>query len=168
MAAFRASRFVWRAISSMIPIREVMSFMAVTACATALPPSAASAAVFSAIVSVVVAFSEVLLIVAPISSMEDDTSSPAAACWLEPMESDCEASLICSAPVDTSPVASRIVSTASKMDERSPVASRIVSPNSSLLFRVASSSLKRAASSLKSPPAKAVTTAVVSLIGFLM
>ncbi len=94
MAAFRASRFVWRAISPMIEIFPVISFRATMASETAFPLSTASAADLSAIFSVSRALSAFCRIVAFISSMEAEACSAEVACsvaprdiWVAPCES---------------------------------------------------------------------------------
>ena len=90
MAAFKASRLVCRAISSMILILSAISRMAVTASDTASPPSSACLAAPSARVCVWAAFSAFWLILEAISSMLEETSSMEAACSVAPCDSAME------------------------------------------------------------------------------
>ena len=86
IAALSASRLVWREISSMMVILPAMTFMARTVSSTATPPFAASSADFSAIFSVCIALSAFCLMLAAISSMDEEASSAAAACSLAPWD----------------------------------------------------------------------------------
>jgi hypothetical protein len=95
MAALRASRFVWRAISSMIEIFWAICFIASTVSATACPPSRASSALLMAIFSVSLALSAFCRMLAAISSMELEVSSAAAACSVAPWLISSAPALIC-------------------------------------------------------------------------
>src|ERR1017187_3311935 len=75
MAAFKASRFVWRAISSMMEILLAISFIADTASSTHLPLSCASLEDLVAILSFCCALSAFCLILETISSMEEMVSN---------------------------------------------------------------------------------------------
>ena len=86
MAAFSASMLVCRAISSMMLIFPAMSLMAVTVAATALPPSCASSADFTAIFSVCMALSAFCLMLALICSMEEEACSAEEACEAAPFD----------------------------------------------------------------------------------
>ncbi len=83
-AAFRARRSVWRAISCTMVIFSAMVCMAVTARPTALPDTSASLADWRAMRSVSLALEAFCLMLAAISSEEEDACSPAEACSAEP------------------------------------------------------------------------------------
>jgi hypothetical protein len=111
MAAFRASRLVWRAISSMIETRLAISFMAATASTTDLPLSCASVADLLAILSVCCALSAFCLMLETISSIEDDASSAEAACELAPFDTSTEVVLMAWLAEATSPAMERMSDT---------------------------------------------------------
>ena len=108
MAAFSASRLVWRAISSMIEILLAISFIAATASSTHLPLSCASLADLVAILSVCCALSAFCLMLETISSIEEEASSADAACALAPLETCTEAVLMDWLADATSPAMVRI------------------------------------------------------------
>ena len=108
MAAFSASRLVWRAISSMIEILLAISFIAATASSTHLPLSWASFADLVAILSVCCALSAFCLMLETISSIEEEASSADAACALAPLETCTEAVLMDWLADDTSPAMVRM------------------------------------------------------------
>ena len=93
MAALSASRLVWAAMSSMMPIFLAICFMAVTVASTEVPPSAASCAALLAMASVTLAFSVFCAIDEVICSIEALVSSTPAACSLAACESDCAVAL---------------------------------------------------------------------------
>ena len=111
MAAFRASRLVWRAISSMIETRLAISFMAATASTTDLPLSCASAADLLAILSVCCALSAFCLMFETISSIDDEASSADAACELAPFETSIDVVLMAWLADATSPAIPRMSET---------------------------------------------------------
>ena len=108
MAAFRASRLVCRAISSMMEILLAISFIAATASSTHLPLSCASLADLVAILSVCCALSAFCLMLETISSMEEEASSAEAACALAPLDTWTEAVLMDWLADDTSPAMVRM------------------------------------------------------------
>ena len=111
MAAFRASRLVCRAISSMIEILLAISFIAATASRTDLPLSCALWADLLAILSVCCALSAFCLMLELISSIEEEASSAADACALAPFDTWIEAALIDWLALDTSPAIARMSDT---------------------------------------------------------
>ena len=90
MAAFRARRFVWYAISSMIDTFSAMFLMASTVSLTVRPLSSASLAPFTASCSVWRLFSAFWVMEADICSRLEVVSSTEAACSLVPWERVCE------------------------------------------------------------------------------
>ena len=111
MAAFRASRLVWRAISSMMEILLAISFIAATASSTDLPLSCASFALLLAILSVCCALSAFCLMLETISSIDDEASSAAAACALAPLDTWTDAVEMDWLAADTSPAMPRMSET---------------------------------------------------------
>ena len=111
MAAFRANRLVWRAISSMIETRLAISFIAATASTTDLPLSCASVADLLAILSVCAALSAFCLMFDTISSIEDEASSAEAAWALAPFDTSTDVVLMAWLADATSPAIPRMSDT---------------------------------------------------------
>jgi len=84
MAALRARRFFYLAISSMIEMREAISFMLAVVWLTARPDSSALRATRRARASAWAVLSAFCLIVEASSSTEAESSSMLAACSLAP------------------------------------------------------------------------------------
>ena len=135
MAALRARRFVWRAISSMMPILDAISRMAVTAASTASPPRSASWAALAAIDSFAAALSVFCLMVAAISSMELETSSVLAACSVAPWLMDWAVDEIWMLPDATLEVALSMLATVSESPRVMRSKARARSPSSSVRAR---------------------------------
>jgi len=99
--ALRASMFVERAISSMIPILLAISRIAFTVARTAFPPASAACADLRAIFSVCSALSAFCLMFPVICSIEEDISSTEAACSVAPWDISCEVLLSSWLPAET-------------------------------------------------------------------
>ena len=91
MAAFSASRFVCRAISSMMLTRSAILCIALTVSCTALPPSSASRAPLTAIRRVSLLFAAFWLMMAFICSRFAVISWTEVACSVVPCDSACDA-----------------------------------------------------------------------------
>ncbi len=157
IAALSASRLVWYAMSSMMPIFCAICFIAWVVATTASPPSTVSLAAWVAMPSVIRAFSVFWLIDAVICSSEALVSSTPAACSLAACDSDCAVALTSS---DALARVSALVLTSPTTCDSFPTMVRIASSNCAVSSRPCTSIRM-----VRSPSDKPLATATARRIG---